>query len=165
MGDWFGDALSGTGRIRFRRAWFQAPSQVSSLALAELRGESSVRSSQPILCVPTELTKFLAELSQCGAQSSVSSLSRNSAQETIFHPLLLLLDKDCILQRLGQHWGVHHQTSSRISSCLMFIQRLTGLVPSDSAILQPPGDPNSAVAVCRFPIWGVQSTLYMYIYI
>ena len=40
-----------TGRIRFRRVRFQIPNSVSFLALAEFRGENSVSSSQPIICV------------------------------------------------------------------------------------------------------------------
>ena len=42
---------SETGRIRFRRVRFQTPSSVSFLALTEFRGENSVSSSQPIICV------------------------------------------------------------------------------------------------------------------
>ena len=45
-------ASSETGRVRFRRARFQTPSSVSLLALTELRGENSVSSSEPIICVP-----------------------------------------------------------------------------------------------------------------
>ena len=44
--------LSGTGEIRFRGVRFQAPNAVSFFGLAEFRGESSVSSSQPIICVP-----------------------------------------------------------------------------------------------------------------
>ena len=55
---------SETGQIRFRRAQFQTPSSVSFLALTEFRGESSVSSPQPIICVPRELTEFFAELTE-----------------------------------------------------------------------------------------------------
>ena len=44
--------ISATGRIRFRIVRFQTPSSVSFLAFTELRGENSVSSSQPIICVP-----------------------------------------------------------------------------------------------------------------
>ena len=60
-----------TGRIRFQRARFQTPNSVSFLALTEFRGESSVSSSQPMICAPkrthrvfAELTEFAAELSE-----------------------------------------------------------------------------------------------------
>ena len=46
--------ISETGRIRFRRAQFQTPSSVSFLVLTEFRGESSVSSFQPIICVPKQ---------------------------------------------------------------------------------------------------------------
>ena len=42
---------SETGRIRFRRVRFPTPNSVSFLALTEFRGENSVSSSQPIICV------------------------------------------------------------------------------------------------------------------
>ena len=41
-----------TGQIRFRKVRFQTPRSVSFLALTKFRGENSVRSSQPIICVP-----------------------------------------------------------------------------------------------------------------
>ena len=62
-----------TGRIRFWRARFQTPSSVSFLGLTEFRGESSVNSSQPSICVPerthqvfcfAELTEFAPKLSE-----------------------------------------------------------------------------------------------------
>ena len=43
---------SETGRTRFRRVRFQTPNSVKLLALTELRGENSVSSSQPGICVP-----------------------------------------------------------------------------------------------------------------
>ena len=72
---------SETGRIRFRGVWFQTPSSVSFLGLTEFRGANSVSSSQPIICVPNELTEFFAELTEF-APNSVSSLLRNSTPET-----------------------------------------------------------------------------------
>ena len=56
--------LSETGGMRFRRARFQTPNSVSFFALTEFRGENSVSSSQPIICVPSELTEFFAELTE-----------------------------------------------------------------------------------------------------
>ena len=47
----FFDLFSETGRIRFRRVRFQTPNSVSFLGLTEFRGENSVSSSQPIICV------------------------------------------------------------------------------------------------------------------
>ena len=44
--------LSETGRIRFQRARFQTPNSVSFLALTKFRGENSVSSPQPVVCVP-----------------------------------------------------------------------------------------------------------------
>ena len=51
--------ISATGRIRFRRALLQTPNPV--LALTEFREETSVSSSQPIVCVcQSGLTEFFA---------------------------------------------------------------------------------------------------------
>ena len=45
-------SISEVGRIRFRRVRFQTPNSVSFFALTEFRGENSVSSSQPTICVP-----------------------------------------------------------------------------------------------------------------
>ena len=58
---------SETGRIRFRR-------------VGEFLGESSVSSSQPIICVRANSPSFSQP------KNSVSSLFRNSALETVFRP-------------------------------------------------------------------------------
>ena len=55
----FGPYCSETGRIWLRRARFQAPSSVRVLALTEFRGENSVSSSQPIICVPKQTHRAL----------------------------------------------------------------------------------------------------------
>ena len=50
---WSGSGFSSeTGRIRFRRVRFQTLNSVSLLGLTEFRGEKSVSSSQPMICVP-----------------------------------------------------------------------------------------------------------------
>ena len=46
--------LSETGRIRFRRVWFQTQSSVSFSGLTEFRGASSVSSSLPIIYAPKQ---------------------------------------------------------------------------------------------------------------
>ena len=80
---------SETGRIRFRRARCQTLSPVSFFALAEFWGESSMSSSQPIICVPkrthrvSRRTHRVCPKTQWG---SVSTLLRNSTLETVFHP-------------------------------------------------------------------------------
>ena len=69
------DHVSEKGRIWFRRARFQTPSSVSSLALTGFWGESSVSSFQPLIIFvrQRDLTEFVAELS-------------NITLETIFCP-------------------------------------------------------------------------------
>ena len=52
---------SETGRIWSQRVRFQTLSSVSFLALNELRGENSVSSSQPIICVHRRTHRVLAE--------------------------------------------------------------------------------------------------------
>ena len=59
------DLHSETGRIRFRRARLQTPNSVSFLALTEFRGESSVSSSQPIICVPERTHRVFSQNSPC----------------------------------------------------------------------------------------------------
>ena len=78
--------------VWFARAMpFQTPSSVSSLALTEFRGENSVSSSQPIICVPRRTHRVFRRThrvcckTQCG---SVSSLLRNSTLKTVFRPFL-----------------------------------------------------------------------------
>ena len=85
---WWDWQLSETGRLRFRRVWFQTPNSVSFLALTEF-GENSVSSSQPIICVPTRThrvfrrTRRVCPRTQWG---SVSSLIQKSTLETVFRP-------------------------------------------------------------------------------
>ena len=71
-----------TGRIRFRGVRLQTPNSVSFLGLTEFRGANSVSSSQPIICVPNELTEFFAELTEFAPKlsefSSPKQYSRNS---------------------------------------------------------------------------------------
>ena len=55
---------SETGRIRFRRVRFQTPNSVSFFALTEFRGENSVSSSQPIICVPKRTHRVFSELAE-----------------------------------------------------------------------------------------------------
>ena len=79
---WFGN-----GRIRFRRGRFQTPSSVRFLALTELRGENSVSSPQPIICVPKWTHRVSRRTHRvCGKTQwgSVSSLHRNSVGEDRF---------------------------------------------------------------------------------
>ena len=52
---------SETGRIRFRRVWFRTPNSVSFSALTEFRGESSVSSSRPIICVPKRTHRVFSQ--------------------------------------------------------------------------------------------------------
>ena len=79
--------FSETGRIRFRRVRFQTP--VSFFALTEFRGENSVSSSQPIICVQKwthrvfRRTHRVCPKTQWG---SVSCLLRNSTLETVSRP-------------------------------------------------------------------------------
>ena len=58
---------------------FQTPKSVGLLALTEFQGESSVSSSQPIICVcvcQSELTEFSVELTEFGAELSEFSLPK-----------------------------------------------------------------------------------------
>ena len=55
---------SETGRIRFRRVLFQTPNSVSFFALSEFRGESSVSSSRPTICVTKRTHRVFAELTR-----------------------------------------------------------------------------------------------------
>ena len=58
------DVSSETGRTRFRRARFQTPTSARFLALTEFWGESSVSSSQPIICVPKRTHRVFFSFSQ-----------------------------------------------------------------------------------------------------
>ena len=67
-------------KIRFRGVRFQTPSSVSSLALTELRGENSVNTSEPTICVQRELIEFFAELTEFAPKNSLrNSISPNSS--------------------------------------------------------------------------------------
>ena len=68
--------FSETGRIRLRRARFQTPSSVSFLGLTEFRGENSVSSFQPIVCVPKRTHRIFAELTELAAELSEFSLPK-----------------------------------------------------------------------------------------
>ena len=62
---------------------------VSLLALTEFRGESSVSSSQPFICVPKRthpIFRRTHRVSRKTQSGSVSSLLRNSTLETVFRP-------------------------------------------------------------------------------
>ena len=63
--------ISETGRSRFRRVRFQAPNSVSSMALTEFRGENSVSSSQPLICVPKRTHRVFSQNSPSLPQNSV----------------------------------------------------------------------------------------------
>ena len=83
------DKISETGRIRFRRVRFQTPNSVSFLALTEFRGENSVSSSRPIICVPERTHRVLRRTHRVCRKTqwgSVSSPLRNSTLETVFRP-------------------------------------------------------------------------------
>ena len=77
---------SETGRIRFRRVWFQTPSSVTfKLSLTEFRGGSSVSSSQRVICVcKSELTAFFAELTEFAQKTQwvLSSETAHSKQHS-----------------------------------------------------------------------------------
>ena len=76
---------SETGRIRFRRVPFQAPNSVSFLALTEFRGENSVSSVQPTICMcHSELTEFLAGLTEFAAELNEFSPLKQYTLETVF---------------------------------------------------------------------------------
>ena len=70
-------------------------SSVSFLGLTEFRGEGSVSSSQPSICVPKRTSVFLAELTEFAAELSEFSrpkqYSRNSIPPVSFK------------MRLGEH--------------------------------------------------------------
>ena len=67
----------------------QTPSSVSFLALTQFWGESSVSSSQPIICVCDKANSPRFSLSSPSlSQNSVSSLLRNSTFETVFCPFV-----------------------------------------------------------------------------
>ena len=59
------------GRIRFQRVRLQTPNSVSFLALTEFRGENSVSSSQPIICVPKANSLSFSQNSPSLPQNSV----------------------------------------------------------------------------------------------
>ena len=69
---------------------FETPSSVSFFALAEFRGESSVRSSRPLICcVPKRTHRVFRRTHRVCRRTqwgSVSSLLRNSTFETVFRP-------------------------------------------------------------------------------
>ena len=68
---------------------FQTPNSVSLFALTELRGESSVSSSHPIICVPKRTHRVFCRTHRVCPKTqwgSVSSLLRNSTLETVFRP-------------------------------------------------------------------------------
>ena len=78
---------SKTGRIRFRGVRFQTPNSLNFLALTELRGENSVSSSQPIICVTKRTHRVFRRTHRVCPKTqrgSVSSLLRNSTLETVF---------------------------------------------------------------------------------
>ena len=85
-----GKPFLGNGPNWFRRIRFETPSSVSCIALTEFRGENSVCSSQPIICVTKQThrvprrTHWVCPKTQWG---SVSFLLRNSTLETVFHPI------------------------------------------------------------------------------
>ena len=67
---------SETGRIQFGRVRFpRAPNSVSSVAFTEFRAESSVSALRLLSVCQSELTKFLAELGEFGAELGECSLS------------------------------------------------------------------------------------------
>ena len=70
-------------------ARLQTPDSVSFLALIEFRGESSVSSSQPMICVPKRTHWVSRRTHRVCRQTqwvSVSSRLRNSTLETVFRP-------------------------------------------------------------------------------
>ena len=76
--------LSGTGRIRFRRARFETPSSVSFFCPHRVPGgELSEFLSAYFLC-QSELTEFFPQNSPSLPQNSVSSPVRNGTLETVF---------------------------------------------------------------------------------
>ena len=83
---WYVYFSSETGRIRFRGVRFQTPSSVSFLGLTEFRGENSVSSSRPILCLPKRTHRVFPRTHRVCPKTqwgSVSSLLRNSTLETV----------------------------------------------------------------------------------
>ena len=85
---------SETGRKPFRRARSQTPNSLSFFALSEFRGENSVSSSRPSICVTKHThrvfrrTHWVCPKIQRG---SVSSLLRNSTLDAVFRPCLVRL--------------------------------------------------------------------------
>ena len=67
----FSQIFPETGRIWFRRARFQTPNSVSFFALTEFRGENSVSSSQPIICVTKRTHRVFLQNSPSLPQNSV----------------------------------------------------------------------------------------------
>ena len=83
-----GGHTSKTGRIRFRRVWFQTPNSVSFLPSPSSR--ETVSSSQPIIGVLKRTRQVFSQNSPSFSQNSpslpqnaVSSLFRNSTLETV----------------------------------------------------------------------------------
>ena len=82
-----GDQFSETGRIRFRRVRFQTPNSESFFALTEFRGESSVSSSRPTMCVTKGTHRVFRRAHRVCPRTRwgpASSLLRNSTLETVF---------------------------------------------------------------------------------
>ena len=113
--------FSETGQKRFRRVHFQIPNSVSLFALTEFRGESSVSSSQPIICVTkrthfffTELTEFAQNSVRLSEFSPPKQYSRNSIPP---HPYILRLGT-CLAQNLQQRESkLYRPRSSSASLC------------------------------------------------
>ena len=81
-GGFFGRSYFGDGPNTVSETTVQRTSSVSSFALTEFRGENSVSSSQPIICVTMRTHRVHPEI----LWGSVSSLLRNSTLETVFRP-------------------------------------------------------------------------------
>ena len=100
---------SETGRIWFRRVRFQTPSSLSFLAPTEFRGESSLSSSQPSICVPKRTHRVFCRTHRVVPQNSVSSLFWNSALETVLRSFPKCTASSCGVSRwprtLMRHWA------------------------------------------------------------
>ena len=75
---------------------------------ALFRGQNSAGSSQPIICVTSELTEFFAELTEFAAELSEFSLPKQYSRNSI--PLLLPMNSNLARKcaknasYLGAHW-------------------------------------------------------------
>ena len=100
----FGSNLSETARVRPRRARLQTPNSVSFFTLTEFRGENSVSSSQPFMCVQKQTRRVFRKPHRAAAEPNEFSLPKQ------YSARFLILNGQTFWVVLQQDASANHQT-------------------------------------------------------